>query len=150
MDKTLSPPCPSARPPPNRVFTSLGEGAGKQSALPALDKEPLRKSHWQCRSQWELGGKRRGGSRGDLKLWPSVQNGMAFRWCCGGRLEHHKGAAEWGRAFCPCKMAKGEGGGWVRWRTVARGVILGEERIVKVTRSCPLSQRTREGARDFD
>ena len=41
MDKTLSPPCLSAHPPPNRVFTSLGEGAGKQSSLPALDKEPL-------------------------------------------------------------------------------------------------------------
>ena len=47
-------------------------------------------------------------------------------------------------------MAKGEGGGGVRWRTVARGVILGEERIVKVTGSCPLSQRTRGGTWDFD
>lgn len=44
-------------------------------------------------------------------------------------------------ALCLYKMAKGRGG-WVRWRTIRQRSDFREERIV--TRSCPLSQRTRK------
>lgn len=64
MDKTLSPPCPSACLPHNRVFASLSQGTGKQSSLPALDKEPLKKSHWQSYLEWDWVGKEGEGNEG--------------------------------------------------------------------------------------
>lgn len=89
----------------------------------------------------------REGRRG-LETLASVQNGMAFRWCCGCRLGHPKGATEWGWAFCLCTMAKGEAGG-DQMENNGLSRDLGAEVIMRVTRSGPLSQRTRKGSWGF-
>jgi hypothetical protein len=54
-----------------------------------------------------MGGNRKGGEpRDSIKHWSSLQDEMAFGWCCDCRHGRHKEKAEWDGHFAQGKCPK--------------------------------------------